>query len=388
MSKTIARQSPGSWARSTACVALACVLAAGPALSADRFSSKRAELEVTVIASNLEHPWSVEVLPDGAYIVTERPGRLRIVRAMKTGEPIAGLPELFVGGQGGLLDLAVSPDFSESRKLYFTASIPGNGGQGTALFSARLSEDETKLEEVERLFAMNRFTDTTQHFGSRIAIAGDGSLFFGIGERGDMDRAQDPQDHAGSILHVGPDGKPAPGNPFADSARGLAEIWSIGHRNPQGIVIDPADGTLFTVEHGARGGDEINAPKAGSNYGWPVVSYGKHYSGAEIGIGQSAEGYELPVHYWDPSIAPGAIDVYRGAMFPEWDGDFLVAALKYELLARIERDESGAIVGEERLLSGEYGRLRDVKVAPDGSVLLVTDQEDGQLLRISRAVSP
>lgn len=388
MFKTTARQSPGYCVRSTAYAALALVLAAAPAMAADRFSSKKAELEVTVLATGLEHPWSVEVLPDGAYIVTERPGRLRIVRDMKLGEPIAGLPELFVGSQGGLLDVALSPDFTESRKLYFTASIPGAGGQGTALFAARLSDDEAKLENVEKLFAMNRFTDTTQHFGSRIAIARDGSLFFGIGERGEMDRAQDPQDHAGSILHVGTDGKPAAGNPFADGGKGLPEIWSIGHRNPQGIVIDPADGTLFTVEHGARGGDEINAPKAGSNYGWPVVSYGKHYSGAEIGIGQSAEGYELPVHYWDPSIAPGAIDVYRGAMFPEWDGDFLVAALKYELLARIERDESGAIIGEERLIAGEYGRLRDVKVAPDGSVLLVTDEEDGQLLRVSRAVSP
>ncbi len=388
MTLTAARRRPGNRKRLTTGTSLALLLLIAPAMAADRFTSKKAELDVTAVATGLEHPWSVEVLPDGAYIVTERPGRLRIVRDMKLGEPITGLPELFVGGQGGLLDVALSPDFSKSRKLYFTASIPGDGGQGTALFAARLSDDETKLEDVERLFAMNRFTDTTQHFGSRIAIARDGSLFFGIGERGEMDRAQVPQDHAGSILHVGPDGKPAAGNPFADGAKGLPEIWSIGHRNPQGIVIDPADGTLFTVEHGARGGDEINTPKAGSNYGWPVVSYGKHYSGAEIGIGQSAEGYELPVHYWDPSIAPGAIDVYRGAMFPEWDGDFLVAALKYELLARIERDESGAIVGEERLLAGEYGRLRDVKVARDGSVLLLTDEEDGQLLRISRAVAP
>lgn len=383
-----ARRRPGNIKDLTTGTSLALLLLVTPAMAADRFTSKKAELDVTAVATGLEHPWSVEVLPDGAYIVTERPGRLRIVRDMKLGEPIAGLPEVFVGGQGGLLDVALSPDFPETRRLYFTASVPGDGGQGTALFAARLSDDETKLENVERLFAMNRFTGTTQHFGSRIAIAGDGSLFFGIGERGEMDRAQDPQDHAGSILHVGTDGKPAAGNPFADGGKGLPEIWSIGHRNPQGIVIDPADGMLFTVEHGARGGDEINTPKAGSNYGWPVISYGKHYSGAEIGIGQSAEGYELPVHYWDPSIAPGAIDVYRGAMFPEWDGDFLVAALKYQLLARIERDESGAIVGEERLLAGEYGRLRDVKVAPDGSVLLLTDEENGQLLRISRAVAP
>ncbi len=369
-------------------IGLAMVALAQPAAAEDRVATQKFEVVVTPLATGLEHPWSVEVLPDGAYIVTERPGRMRIVRDARPGAPIDGLPELFVGGQGGLLDIALSPDFADSRRLYFTASIPGTGGQGTALFAARLSGDESRLEDVKRLFAMNRFTGTTQHFGSRIAIAGDGSLFFGIGERGEMDRAQDPRDHAGSILHLDPDGKPAGGNPFADGAKGLPEIWSIGHRNPQGIVIDPADGTLFTVEHGARGGDEINAPKAGSNYGWPVVSYGKHYSGAEIGIGQSADGYELPIHYWDPSIAPGAIDVYRGAMFPEWDGDFLVAALKYQLLARIERDENGVVTGEERLLDGDYGRIRDVKVAPDGSVLLLTDEEDGQLLRVSRATAP
>lgn len=367
---------------------LAAIAMVQPAAAEDRVSTQAFDVVVTPVASGLEHPWSVEVMPDGAYIVTERPGRLRIVRDATLGEPIEGLPELFVGGQGGLLDVALSPDFAESRQLYFTASVPGPGGQGTALFSARLSDDERRLEAVARLFAMNRFTGTTQHFGSRIAIAKDGSLFFGIGERGEMDRAQDPMDHAGSILHVGSDGKPASGNPYADGTKGLPEIWSIGHRNPQGIAIDPADGTLYTVEHGARGGDEINIPKAGGNYGWPVVSYGKHYSGAEIGIGQSAEGYELPIDYWDPSIAPGAIDVYRGAMFPEWDGDFLVAALKYQLLARIERDETGAVTGEERLFDGDYGRIRDVKVAPDGSVLLLTDEEDGQLLSVRRATTP
>lgn len=367
---------------------LALALAAPQAGAADRVASKKVELEVTPVARGLEHPWSVEVLPDGAYIVTERPGRLRIIRDGKVGEPVTGLPELFVGGQGGLLDIALSPGFAKDRKFYFTASVPGDGGQGTALFAAKLSSDERELEDVTRLFGMNRFTGTGQHFGSRIAIAGDGSLFFGIGERGEMERAQDPRDHAGSILHVTPEGKPAAGNPFADGTRGAPEIWSIGHRNPQGIVIDSADGTLYTVEHGARGGDEINAPKSGANYGWPAISYGKHYSGAEIGVGQSAEGFEQPLHYWDPSIAPGAIDVYHGAMFPEWEGDFLVAALKYELLARIDRDEAGAITGEERLFDGTYGRLRDVKVAPDGSVLLLTDEEDGALLRITRAAAP
>lgn len=337
--------------------------------------------EVTTMAGGLEHPWSVEVLPDGAYIVTERPGRLRIIREGRISQPLRGLPKIAAVGQGGLLDVALAPDFAETRNLYFTAAVPGPGGQGTAVFSARLSADEQRLEGVERIFLMNKLTRAGQHFGSRIAIAADGSLFFGIGDRGEQDRAQDPADHAGKIMHIDPDGNPASGNP---QGQALAQVWSSGHRNPQGIAIDPADNSLYTVEHGARGGDEINAPQAGNNYGWPIISYGKHYSGAEIGIGQSADGYEQPLHYWDPSIAPGALAIYRGAMFPEWEGDFLVAALKYELLARIERNDDGSIAAEERMLGGEYGRIRDVKVAPDGSILLVTDEEDGQLLRITR----
>jgi len=339
-------------------------------------------IEVASIAKGLENPWSVEVMPDGAFIVTERPGRMRIIRDGEVGRPLGGLPRIAAVGQGGLLDLALSPDFAESRRLFFTAAAPGPGGQGTAVFSARLSANERRLEEVRRIFLMNKLTGAGQHFGSRIAVAADGSLFFGIGDRGEPDRAQDQGDHAGKIIRINADGTPSSANP---SGQLIPEVWSSGHRNPQGIVIDPADNRLYTVEHGARGGDEINAPEAGNNYGWPVISYGKHYSGAEIGIGQSADGYEQPLHYWDPSIAPGALAIYRGAMFPEWEGDFLVAALKYQLIARIERNDDGSIGKEERILQGDYGRIRDVKVAPDGSILLVTDEEDGQLLRLTRA---
>lgn len=340
------------------------------------------KIEVTSVAGGLEHPWSVEVLPDGAYIVTERPGRIRIIRDGEVGQPLGGLPRIAAVGQGGLLDIALTPDFAETRRLFFTAATPGPGGQGTGVFSARLSQNERRLEDVRRIFLMNKLTRAGQHFGSRIAIAADGSLFFGIGDRGEEDRAQDPADHAGKIMRINADGSPSAANP---KGQPLAEVWSSGHRNPQGLTIDPADNRLYTVEHGARGGDEINAPDAGNNYGWPVISYGKHYSGAEIGIGQSADGYEQPLHYWDPSIAPGALAIYRGAMFPEWEGDFLVAALKYQLVARIDRSADGSIGAEERMLQGEYGRIRDVKVAPDGSILLVTDEEDGQLLRITRS---
>jgi len=337
-------------------------------------------LAVETLATDLEHPWSVEALPDDGFIVTERPGRLRIVRDGKLSAPLAGLPEIRASGQGGLMDVALAPDFPKSRRLYFTAAIPGPGGQGTAVFAARLADDEKSITQLTRLFVMNRFTGKSQHFGSRIAIAGDGTLFFGIGDRGDRDRAQDGADHAGAILRINADGSVPPGN----GGFAAREIWSIGHRNPQGLTFDPADDTLYSVEHGARGGDEINTPMADRNYGWPVITYGRDYTGLRIGVGTTKEGLEQPLHYWDPSIAPGAIAVYRGAMFPEWDGDFLVAALKFELLSRLDRDASGRVAGEERLLGGEYGRIRDVTIAPDGAVLMVTDEAKGALLRLYR----
>ena len=361
---------------------LALMMATAPAQAIDTVAQKTAGVPIAVetLATGLENPWSVEALPDGGFIVTERPGRLRIVRDGRLSAPLSGLPEIRASGQGGLMDLVLAPDFTKSRRLYFTAAIPGPGGQGTAVFAARLAENEKGLTQVTRLFAMNKFTGKGQHFGSRIAIAADGTLFFGIGDRGDRDRAQDGADHAGSILRINTDGSAPSGNGgFAAS-----EIWSIGHRNPQGLTFDPADGTLYSVEHGARGGDEINTPKAGRNYGWPVITYGRDYTGFRIGVGTAKDGLEQPLHYWDPSIAPGAIAVYRGAMFPEWDGDFLVAALKFELLSRLDRDASGKVAGEERLLRGEYGRIRDVTVAPDGAVLMVTDEAKGALLRLYR----
>lgn len=355
------------------------------AQEARTFQTKKAEIRVDTIATGLSSPWSVEVLPDGGHIVTELTGNLRIIRDGKVSAPISGVPEARVAGQGGLLDVALSPSFEADRTLYLTMAIAGDGGGGTAVYKGILSEDGAALTSTAELFRMNRLTARGQHFGSRIAIDGDGNLFFGIGDRGERDRAQDMHDHAGAILHIKPDGGIPAENPYSGGTEALPQIWSKGHRNPQGITIDPKDGTLITVEHGARGGDEINLPKPGLNYGWPVITYGRDYSGAEIGEGTAADGYQQPLYYWDPSIAPGAIDVYRGPMFPEWDGNLLVAALKYQLLARLERDETGEIVAEERILEGEYGRLRDVKVAPDGSILVVTDDDPGSLLRISRA---
>ncbi|MCA1490882.1 PQQ-dependent sugar dehydrogenase [Ensifer sp. NBAIM29] len=376
-----------------ACVPLAAVLAGGlllmpidPANAAEtrQFATQKGTIVVETLTTGLEHPWAVEALPDGALIVTERPGRLRILRDGKLSAPISDVPEVAAHGQGGLLDVALDPQFATNRTLYLTFAARGEGGYGTVVARAVLSEDEERLTNVEEIFRMNRFTRAGQHFGSRIAFDRDGSLFFGIGDRGDDERAQDPRDHAGSILHINTDGSIPASNPYRGDTGGRAEIWSIGHRNPQGIAFDPVEGTLLTVEHGARGGDEVNNPLPGRNYGWPVITYGRDYSGAEIGEGSAKEGLEQPLYYWDPSIAPGAIAVYRGKMFPEWDGDLLVAALKYQLLARMDRDESGAIIAEERLFDGEFGRLRDVVVAPDGALLMVTDEDNGAVLRVSK----
>ncbi len=367
----------------------AALLSAGPLAAADDMEvikTDKVRVQVETIASGLDHPWAVEVLPDGAYIVTERPGAFRIVRNGMIEAPISGLPKIAATGQGGLLDIALDPHFATSRTLYFTATIAGPGGTGTAVYSARLSPDEKQLTDVKRLFLMNRLSGGGLQFGARIAIAADGSLFVGLGDRGEMDRAQDFEDDAGSIIHINTDGSIPADNPFRKNPKALPEIWSKGHRNPEGLTFDSADGTLYSVEHGAKGGDEINHPEAGKNYGWPVITYGRDYSGEKIGVGTEKEGMEQPLFYWDPSIAPGGLAVYRGKMFPEWNGDFLVAALKFKLLSRLEKDASGKLVERERMFTGAFGRLRDVIVAPDGALLLTTDATDGALIRISRAV--
>ncbi|MDK4731085.1 PQQ-dependent sugar dehydrogenase [Rhizobium sp. CNPSo 3490] len=353
--------------------------------AANSVNTQGPTVRVEKLADGLEHPWAVEVLPDGAYLVTERPGRIRIIRNGKPSEPIGNVPKVNARGQGGLMDVALAPDFAKSRKLYFTAAIANRQGSGTEAFSATLSPDEKRLQAVTPIFTMRRFTSGNIQYGARIAIARDGTLFISVGDRGDRDRSQDWQDDAGSIVHINADGSIPADNPFKDGGKALPEIWSKGHRNPQGITFDAKDGNLYTVEHGARGGDEINQIEAGKNYGWPIITYGRDYSGAEIGEGTAKKGLEQPLHYWDPSIAPGALAVYRGAMFPEWDGDFLVAALKFQLLSRMQRDESGAFIAEERLFEGDYGRIRDVIVAPDGALLMLTDEDDGALLRVSRA---
>jgi glucose/arabinose dehydrogenase len=373
---------------------LAGLLAAGlgstAALAQERiFETQEVRVQAETIVDGLEHPWGLDYLPDGAAIVTERPGRMRILEDGALSDPIEGVPEVFAQGQGGLLDVAIAPDFDSSNTIFFTFSEPGEGGAGTALARATLVRDDgaARLDDVEVIFSMNRKTSAGQHFGSRIVFHPDGTVFITTGDRGEGDRSQDAQDHAGAVIRINQDGSIPEDNPYPDGSTFLPEIWSIGHRNPQGAVFDPVTEALWINEHGPRGGDELHRPEAGANYGWPVITYGVEYSGGPVGEGLTeAEGFEQPVHYWDPSIAPSGLATYQGDMFPEWEGDFLVGALAFELVARLPRDEAGAVSGEEeRMFEGEFGRIRDVNVAPDGSVWLLTDQPNGEIIRLSRA---
>jgi len=357
-----------------------------PASAQERIQTERVPIVVETVATGLEHPWGVEVLPDGAYLVTERPGRLRIVKDGRLSAPFGDLPGLVANGQGGLLDVALANDFARSGTIFLAYSQAGEGGAGTAIARATLirNGDTARLDDVKVIFSMANKSRGGRHFGSRIVVAPDDTLFFSIGDRGSRDRSQDMMDHAGAVLRIRADGSIPRNNPYADGRDALPELWSKGHRNPQGMDIDSRTGRLYISEHGARGGDEVNQPQAGLNYGWPVISYGRHYSGGRIGVGTAAEGFEQPLFYWDPSIAPGGMVVYRGAMFPEWDGDFLVTALRDRMLVRLERAADGSVVGEERLFPGRFGRIRDVRTAPDGSLIVLTDASNGAVLRIRR----
>jgi glucose/arabinose dehydrogenase len=285
------------------------------------------------------------------------------------------------------LDLALAPDFEKSGRIYLTyAELAEDAGlqrgTGTAVMAAKLvlSGKTAHLEDQKVIFRMNNFDNSTRHFGSRIAIAQDGNLFVTLGERGSMDRAQDPMDLAGGIVRIAPDGSVPADNPQPEGW--APEFWSIGHRNPQGATIRPEDGALFTVEHGARGGDELNMPIAGGNYGWPVITYGVDYSGVSIGEGTEKEGMEQPIHYWDPSISPSGLAFYEGNMMLDWRGDLLVGGLSAQVLVRLDM-EGDKVVGEEQLFAGQLGRIRDVRVGEDGAVYLLTDAANGRLIRVA-----
>ncbi len=361
--------------------ALALLLAA-PA-SAQTIETSAGPLTATVIAEGLEHPWAMGFLPDGRMLVTERSGQLRVVNQDgEVGAPIEGVPEVVARGQGGLLDVALAPDFAESGRIYLTFSEAGEGGQGTAVLSARLAleGDSGSLSEQNMIFRMNKFTGTDRHYGSRIVIGQDGNLFVTLGERGEAERAQDMADLAGAVVRIAPDGSIPADNPQLEGW--AAELWSKGHRNPQGATLRQSDGALFTVEHGARGGDEINMPQAGRNYGWPVITYGVDYSGAPIGEGTEQDGMEQPLHYWDPSISPSGLTFYDAELIEGWQGDLITGGLSGQVMVRLDMD-GDAVVGEERLFEGQLGRIRDVRVGPDGAIYALTDEGNGQVIRVA-----
>lgn len=368
---------------SSAVLAAACVSVSAQTVH----TSGDTRFSVTQVVGDLSYPWGFDILPDGSFLVNEAEGRMLIVSPDGGSRiEVAGVPEVRASGQGGLLDVVAAPDFDDTRTIYFTFSEPGPGGTGTAAARARLvvTDGAAQLEDVKVLVSMNRKTSGGRHFGSRIVPAPDGTLFVTLGDRGQQDRAQDPQDHAGSVLRIAADGSIPSDNPFARSGEALPEIWSIGHRNIQGAAIEPKTGRLWIVEHGARGGDEINIPEAGKNYGWPVISYGRHYSGLSIGVGTEAEGYEQPVYYWDPSIAPSGMAFYTGDAVPEWRGNLFVGALKDQLISRLAVAD-GKIVAEDWLLAGEYGRIRTLRNGPDGALWFSTDEGEGGIYRISGA---
>jgi glucose/arabinose dehydrogenase len=337
------------------------------------------------VAQGLEHPWSLAHLPDGRMLVTERPGRLRLVdRDGRVSEPLGGVPQVAARGQGGLLDVAPDPRFAENRVVYLSYSEPGaSGTAGTAVARGRLGEG--RLEDVRVIYRQQPKVQGPSHFGSRLVFARDGTLFVTQGDRfTQRDGAQDLSVGFGKIVRINPDGSVPADNPFVGRADTRPETWSYGHRNVQSAALDPATGQLWTVEHGARGGDELNHPEAGKNYGWPVISYGVDYSGAKIGEGTAKPGMEQPVYFWDPVIAPSGMTFYTGDAYPEWKGSIFIGSLKPGLLVRLTV-EAGRVTREERYLGDLGERIRDVRQGPDGLLYLLTDSSRGRILRISPA---
>jgi glucose/arabinose dehydrogenase len=333
------------------------------------------------LARGLDHPWGLELLPDGRMLVTERPGRLRIVgRDGRLSEPIAGVPRVHARGQGGLLDVALDPRFAETRIIYLSYAEPGDGGAGTAVARARLAD--AGLEGLQVIYRQEPKVRGNNHFGSRLVFARDGTLFVTQGDRFDHSaQAQDLSSGIGKIVRINPDGSVPRDNPFVGRQHARPEIWSYGHRNVQAAALHPDTGRLWTVEHGARGGDELNRVEAGKNYGWPVISYGVHYSGLKIGEGTAKAGMEQPVYYWDPVIAPSGMTFYTGDRFPGWKGSILVGSLRPGGLVRLVI-ENDMVVREERHLAEVRSRIRDVRQAPDGLLYLLTDSSDGRILRV------
>ncbi len=340
------------------------------------------------VARGLNHPWAIKVLPDERFLVTERVGNLRVISKDGTvSPPISGLPKVEVRGQGGLLDVVPGPNFKDDRMIYWSYAEARDGDKNTtSVARGHLSEDMTQVTDIEVIFRQQPAWDSRLHFGSRLVWDRDGLLYITLGERSLREirgQAQLLNGHIGKVVRIHPDGSVPDSNPFTNRKDAQPEIWSYGHRNIQGAALHPETGALWTIEHGPQGGDELNIPEAGKNYGWPVITYGENYNGTPIGdsIAQK-EGMEQPIYYWDPVIAPGGMVFYTGDMFPEWRGNLLVSSLSPGALVRLELD-SNRVTGEERLLK-DIGRVRDVAIAQDSSILVITDHKAGKLIRLTR----
>ncbi len=351
----------------------------GAGETAGVYESALHRFRVAVLVEGLEHPWGLAFLPDGRMLVTERPGRLRIIAGGRLEpEPVAGVTEVREKGQGGLLDVALHPNFAENGLVYLSYASPGPGGAATAVARGRLGDN--RLLETEELYVALPRDGGGRHFGSRLLFA-HGHLFVTTGERGDADRAQALDDPAGSVLRLRDDGTVPPDNPFTGRADARPEIYTYGNRNPQGLALERATGRIYAIEHGPKGGDELNLITSGVNYGWPVITHGRSYMGFSIGEGSHKEGMAQPVHYWVPSISPSGLMIYDGDRFPAWRGSFFAGALSAELLVRLVV-EDGRVTVEERLLEDLEERIRDVRQGPDGLIYLLTDHPEGALLRL------
>lgn len=344
-----------------------------------RHDSERHDFLVTTVVEGLDHPWAMAFLPNGDMLVTERPGRLRIVRDGElVPEPVGGLPDIAAQGQGGLMDIALHPEFESNELVYLSYAASGTGGQGTEV--ARGHFQDGRLADVEVVFRALPKERGGRHFGSRLVFDNEGYLYVTLGDRGRKATGQDLATHTGSIVRIHDDGSVPEDNPFVDGER--PEIFSYGHRNVQGADLHPETGELWTHEHGPQGGDELNVVRSGRNYGWPVITYGVNYgSGTQIGEGTHKDGMEQPLWYWVPSIAPSGMTFYTGDRFPAWRDSVFVGALKFQLLARLELDGE-KVLNEERMLDGRYGRIRAVNEGPDGYLYLLTDDSNGHLLRM------
>jgi aldose sugar dehydrogenase len=349
------------------------------------FPSSAGKIEVQTIARGLDHPWSLAFLPDGRMLVTERPGRMRIVsKDGNLSPPVAGLPKVAASGQGGLLDVALDRGYAQNQTIYFCFADPAGSGSRTALARARLIDEGTpRLDDVKVIFRQEGPLSHGLHFGCRIVQTPDNNLFLTMGEHSAFrNEAQNLGNHLGKIIRIRPDGSVPPDNPFVGKPGVKPEIWSYGHRNSQGAALHPQTGKLWETEHGPRGGDEVNIPLAGKNYGWPVIGYGIDYSGAKIHESTHKAGMEQPIWRWVPSIATSGMAFYTGDLFPAWRGSALVGGLVGQLLVRLDLDGE-KVVKEERLLHGLNERIRDVRQGPDGALWLVTDASNGRILRVA-----